>query len=300
MMMMRHLGLALLALGLVACDKPVAEPEDQATPDTQQVAGAEEKKPVEHDTPSGDPSAAAQSTAAKPDYAREQRMIDEISDSILDGDVVTLNDGQRDFAAVHMEAEGDKKGAVIILHGRGFHADWVDTINPLRVGLPTHAWDTLSLQMPVLEKAAKYYDYLPIFPKAGPRIEAGIQYLHDQGIKNIVLLAHSCGAHMAMTWIEEKGDDAIQAYVGLGMGATDYKQPMLTPFPLDKMNVPVLDLYGANEYPAVIRRAPERKAAMEKAGNPLSRQEVLPDADHYFTGINTPLVESVAAWLEKL
>ncbi len=304
---MRTLWLALVALGLVACDKPAEETKTQAAAETavaETSAEPEAAKTVsEAEADTEDEFAVpkpAPATDIEPDYAREQRMIDEIADAILDGDVITLNDGQRDFAGIYMEAESDRKGAVIILHGRGFHADWADTVNPLRVGLPAHGWDTLSLQMPVLEKTAKYYEYVPLFPEAGPRIEAGIKYLREQGVEKIVLLAHSCGAHMAMTWIGDKGDDAIDAYAGLGMGATDYKQPMLEPFPLEKMKVPVLDLYGENEYPAVIRMAPERKAAMEKAGNPLSKQVVLPGADHYFSGIGDPLVESVAAWLDTL
>jgi hypothetical protein len=40
-------------------------------------------------------------------------------------------------------------------------------------------------------------------------------------------------------------DGAIDAYIGIGMRATDYGQPMLEPFPLDGMKVPVLDVYGA-------------------------------------------------------
>ncbi len=41
---------------------------------------------------------------------------------------------------------------VLINHGRGFHPDWVDTVQPLRVGLVDYGWNTLSIQMPVLAK----------------------------------------------------------------------------------------------------------------------------------------------------
>ena len=154
--------------------------------------------------------------------------------------------------------------------------------------------------MPVLLKDAKYYDYLPVFHHSHSRIEAGIKFLREQGHKKVVLLAHSCGAHMALDWIRAKNDRSFDAFVGLGMGATDYRQPMHQPFPLDWMHVPILDLYGANEYPAVVRMAPSRKAMLEKAGNPKSRQQVLPDANHYFTDQGEPLVAAVADWLEQL
>lgn len=242
---------------------------------------------------------AAGVTAGEPDYAREQRLANEIVDVILDGEPEWLEAGEREFLAVYTEAD-DSRAGVVILHGRGFHPDWADTVNPLRVGLVERGYSTLSLQMPVLHKEAKYYDYVPIFHHAHARIEAGIRFLRDKGHEKVVLLAHSCGAHMAMDWIRVKRDSTIDAFVGLGMGATDYRQPMHQPFPLSWMHVPVLDLYGDREYPAVIRLAPQRKAMIEDAGNPRSRQQVLPGADHYFTDQGSPLVAAVADWLDQL
>ena len=92
-----------------------------------------------------------QALASEPDYAREARLADEIVDVILDGDPVWLASGEREFLSIYTEA--DEPGtAVVILHGRGFHPDWSDTINPLRLGLVERGYSTLSLQMPVLEK----------------------------------------------------------------------------------------------------------------------------------------------------
>lgn len=235
-----------------------------------------------------------------PDFAREKRMADEIIDAILDGEPVQLKAGGHEFLAIDTEAEGDEKGAVIILHGRGYHPDWADAIQPLRVGLTTKGWRTLSLQMPVLEKSAKYYDYVPVFPAAHSRIDAGIAYLKKAGVKNIILLGHSCGAHMAMDWMTANGDANIAAYIGVGMGATDYKQPMQKYFPLEHMIVPVLDIYGEQEFPAVLKMAPERKAKIKKAGNPKSAQKVVLGANHYFTDHGDALVETVASWLDTL
>jgi len=237
--------------------------------------------------------------AAEPDFERESRLAEQIVDGILEGDPEWLQADGRDFLGIYTIA-GNADTAVLILHGRGFHPDWADTVAPLRVGLVERGYSTLSLQMPVLGKEAKYYDYVPIFKHAHARIEAGIAFLRDQGYQHVVLLAHSCGAHMAMDWIGIVGDANFDAFVGLGMGATDYQQPMRQPFPLASMTVPVLDLYGANEYPAVIRMAPEREQAIEAAGNARSRQQVLPGADHYFTGQGAPLVAAVADWLDEL
>ena len=187
--------------------------------------------------------------------------------------------------------------------GRVWSPDWQDAIQPLRVGLTEHGWNTLSIQMPVLEKTAKYFDYLPVFPAAVGRIEAAIAYLKEQGNKRIVVLAHSCGFHMANHWLNAKVAEATRqfdAFVGVGMGATDYGQPMQEAYALEKIKGPVLDLYGAEDYPAVLRMAPKRKVLLVKAGNPKSRQLMIPDADHYFKDRGEPLVEAVAAWLATL
>lgn len=243
------------------------------------------------------------------DLARERRLAEQIVDAIIDGEPVMLRSGDHEFLSIYTEAEvadenGQPRGAAIILHGRGFHPNWVDVVHPLRVGLTEYGWNTLSMQMPVLEKDAKFYDYVPIFNQAGPRIDAGIEYLraqfNDQGNKKIVLIAHSCSVHMVMAWIDAGQMHDIDALVGIGMGATDYKQPMAKPFPLDRVSVPVLDVYGSDEYPAVLRGAPERLAQMKKAGNPKSAQIVVLEANHYFTDKGDALLDTIVPWLNSL
>lgn len=276
---------------------PEAAPETAPTATPQPITPA---APVAPTAPANDGNTGGQ-TNVMPDYEREQRMAGEITDMILDGDVMELNDGAQDFMAIYTETEtSPARGTVIIAHGRGFHPDWADVVNPLRVGLTASGWNTLSLQMPVLEKEAKYYDYVPLFSNASKRIQAGIDYLKSVSAAPIVLVGHSCGAHMAMQWVREHNDADIKAYVGLGMGATDYKQPMREPFPLASMKVPVLDLYGADEFPAVIKMAPERLAMMQQAGNAQSKQATVMGANHYFNDKGEELTAAVAEWLNSL
>ena len=239
------------------------------------------------------------SHAAEPDYARESRLADEIVDIIFDGDAQWLSANEREFLTIYTETD-DAKTAVVVMHGRGFHPDWEDVVNPLRVGLVDRGYTTLSLQMPVLQKDAKYYDYVPIFPESFARIEAGIDFLKSNGYQKIYLIAHSCSVHMVMDWVRQHGDSGIDAFVGLGMGATDYKQPMRRPFPLDKMKVPILDLYGTDEFPAVLKMAAQRKAAIEAAGHPNSKQLVLSDADHFFVDKGDELTAAIANWFSML
>ncbi|TNF34101.1 MAG: DUF3530 family protein, partial [Gammaproteobacteria bacterium] len=110
------------------------------------------------------------STAFASDLAREKRLASEIIDSIMDGEATTLVAGSHEFLSIYTESDVDSpKGAVLILHGRGYHPNWPEVVYPLRTGLPEHGWHTLSIQLPVLAADAKYYDYVPIFPEAFPR-----------------------------------------------------------------------------------------------------------------------------------
>ncbi len=238
-------------------------------------------------------------TADASDLAREQRLASQVVDSIVDGEPLHLDAGGHEFLAIYTEAD-EPKGAVIIMHGRGFHPNWADVAYPLRVGLAEQGWNTLSLQMPVLDKEASYYDYLEIMHEAFPRIEAGIDFLKAQGAEKITIIAHSCSVHMAMTWVDAGRMRDVDAFVGVGMGAVDYQQPMKKPFPLDKITVPVLDVYGEDEYPAVIKGAAQRLAAIQKAGNPKSKQIIVPGANHYFTDQGEALLEVIGPWLQGL
>lgn len=233
------------------------------------------------------------------DLERETRLKDQIIDAIFDGEPLMLEADGHEFLSIYTEAD-EPRGGVLVLHGRGFHPDRADAINPLRVGLADNGWNTLSIQLPVLEKTAKYYDYVPIFGEAIPRIEAAIDYLKEQGNEQIIVIAHSCGAHMAMQYVRERGDAAFDAFVGIGMGATDYKQPMREPLPFEKISKPLLDVYGGDDYPAVQRLAALRLQMMQDEGNEKSAQIKIPEADHYFVDMGDELVEAVSGWLDTL
>lgn len=229
--------------------------------------------------------------------AREKRLADEIADSILDGEVVYLEADRHKFLAIDMQPDNKARGSIVILHGRGYHPDWADVAHPLRVGLAENGWRTLSLQMPVLEKDATYYDYVPVLPEAFPRLEAALDYLGTQ--KPIIVIAHSCGVHMAMAWFEHRGSSGIDGFVGIGMGATDYGQHMAHPFHLDKLRIPVLDIYGSGDYPAVRKFSDRRLMNIARSGQRGSAQVMVADADHYFHDRGEVLTQEIDTWLDR-
>ncbi len=233
-----------------------------------------------------------------PDYAREQRLIEEAEAGLFDGEIVYIPTPDREvFALLSEPDDPELNGIVILLHGRGFHPDWPQVVGPLREGFTDLSIPTLSVQMPVLAKDAKYYEYLEIIPESFGRIEAAIDYLQSAGYSWIAIVAHSCSVHMTMAWIKQSDHQGVDAYVGIGMGATDYRQPMLEPFPFERLSVPVLDLFGSEDYPAVTKAAVDRLAAIQAAGNSQSAQLVIDGADHFFEDYEDKLVAAVSKWV---
>jgi len=248
---------------------------------------------------------ADQASPGEPYLAREQRMAAEIVDAILDGEPIEIEteDGLS-FLGIYTEtAVLPVNGTVLILHGRGLHPNWTNVVHPLRVGLVEHGWNTLAIQLPVLTKGATYDDYFEVFDDAIPRIEAAIAFARAASGGTLVVLAHSCGTHMAQHWMHARSDTApaqFDAFVGIGMGAIDIGQTMREPFALDKLPIPVLDVYAELDFPNVQRLAPVRREAMQRRGNVHSAQVVVPDAEHYFVDRGQALLDVVAAWLDTL
>ena len=84
------------------------------------------------------------------------------------------------------------------------------------------------------------------------------------------------------------------------MEATDYGQPMLEAFPLEDISVPVFDIYGSEDYPAVINGAQARWLLTEQAGNPLSKQLKIDGPDHFFEDYESVLITEVDQWLRSV
>ena len=241
----------------------------------------------------------------KPDITRENRIITQIEDSVVEGDVEWLKTNGRQIFSIYTESESEKaKGGVIILHSRGQHANWQSVVKPLRVGLAEQSWHTLSVQMPVLGKKAKYYDYVLILPYARTRIQAAIDFYKQKGIKNIVLVAHACGAHMARDFLDRYGTQDLSAFIGIGMGATDYKQKVFHPMILTLLDkkIPILDVIAQHDFLGVLRFANIRKEAFKVMNNPKNKQVIVPNAGHYYQEekTTTAMVNSIASWLDGL
>lgn len=231
------------------------------------------------------------------DLAKEKRWADQVIDAIIDGDAVWLNDGRNEFLSIYTEAGEDKGRAVIVMHGTGIHPDWAQVIQPLRVGLTEHDWNTLSIQMPILANEAEYPEYAPLYDEVAPRINAAIKYLQDQGAKDIVLIGHSQGAAMTAYYLSSSKQD-VNGFVAIGMGAFADDPRMNSIAALEKIHVPVLDLYGSEDLENILATVEQRAAAAKKASNK-NYTQIKITGNHFFDGHEAELVKTVAEWLDK-
>ena len=231
--------------------------------------------------------------------AKEKRWADQIVDSLIDGEAVWLKADRQPFLAIYTEAsEGEPLGGAIILHGIGIHPDWPQVVHPLRVRLPEHGWSTLSLQMPILPNEAKNEEYAPLFDEVAPRIEAGVQFLKAQGIKELAIVAHSMGATMASYYLTGN-EREVNGFVAIGMSAGSKDPRMDNNASFRRISISMLDLYGSLDLDGVIRASSARASIAQKKGNKAYKQIRVEGADHFFEGKEDELVDVVRDWLAE-
>jgi len=203
------------------------------------------------------------------------------------GDAVWLEqkNGHR-FLGLHVAAK-NPKGAAIIAHGRGWSPDF-ELYGTLRTRLAEMGYTTLSIQLPVLPSTAILGLYVPLYPDARERFQLAVDFLKGKGQRNIAIVSHSLGATMANQYLIRTDDSTVKAWVFIGIlqGLEE----------MYRIKIPVLDIYGSNDWTVTMYGGPERLAQIRK--NPRSAQIVVPDAQHFFEGREEELLEHIAGFLD--
>jgi hypothetical protein len=208
--------------------------------------------------------------AANSDYAREKKWADEIVPGIVVGDPVYLEARGHKFLGLYTEAPDAKAGLIGVLRSR----------------LADLGYTTLSIQMPILAVEADSKAYQPLFPEAAERIKAAAKFLQDKGNKKVAIVSHSLGSAMTKSYFQKNADSPFAAWVSIGISSDRY----------DGVKLPIFDLYGGDDLPAVVKGASGRKKMLT---NPKSMQTMAPKMDHFFTGYDDDLVNYVSGYLDK-
>jgi len=224
------------------------------------------------------------------DFAKEQRWIDQVEDSIIDGDAEMLKVGDREIFSIYTEAdENPKNRAIIVVHGLGAHPNWEQIVQPVRVEMTQYGWNTLSIQMPILANGIGGDQYAPLFAEVAPRIEAAIQFLKQNDMQEIVLVSHSMGSTMSADYFANNPNSAITRFVAVGLGSAKS---------VKNIHIPMFDLYGSDDLPNVLKNRAKRKKNAEQAGNSNYKQLEVSGANHFFDGKNEVLIKEIKDWLE--
>jgi pimeloyl-ACP methyl ester carboxylesterase len=216
--------------------------------------------------------------AAAQDYGREERWKAEALGNLVAGEAVEIRSPSgRPFLGLYIPGDPSTTG-VLLVHGIGVHPDH-GVIGILRMRLADMGFATLSIQMPVLAADAQSADYYPtLFPEASLRIAAAASWLLSRHGK-VVLASHSLGSWMAQYHLEREAP-GFAAWVSMGRGGAVPTLPL-----------PVLDVYGEKDLPAVLESAPQRHA---------SRQLMIGGADHFYTGKEDELAAELRAFIQRL
>ena len=231
------------------------------------------------------------------DVEREQRWVEQTVDMIFDGEQLFLEADNHRFLGIFTPSTTTSSKAMIVLHGTGFHPDWEQVVRPVRVTMTEHGWNTLSIQLPLLESTATYDDYISLYPEVPARLQAATEYLLELGVQDIVIVAHSQGATMASYYLANSKHE-VKAFVAIGMSAQHSDPNINSAESLRVISIPVLDIYGSRDFPTVLETAAKRKAAAED--NKAYSQIVIDDAYHFFDDTNheNELLNTVAEWLD--
>ena len=233
---------------------------------------------------------------AASDLEKEQRWREQVEDSIMDGEAVDLVVEGREIFAIYMEAEDGSDKGMIVVHGTGIHPNWQQVVQPIRVEMAAHGWNTLSIQMPILHNEAQYEEYVALYPEVPPRLRAAEAFLKDRGIQTLLIAAHSQGATMSSYYLSRHPSD-VKGLIAIGMGATQKDSHINSAQSLKKITIPVLDLYGDDDLPGVLDTVDARTES--SAHNAQYSQQMIKGANHFFDGMDDELVSAVAGWAQQ-
>ena len=88
----------------------------------------------------------------------------------------------------------------------------------------------------------------------------------------------------------------VVSIIQIGSGAVDKGQKIMAEYPYDKINVPILDLYGQYDFDLVLRESSKREKLIKKISDKSSQFEVNA-SNHYHDSNADEVIQIVKKWL---
>ena len=245
------------------------------------------------------------------------------------GESLWLTSGGSKFFSLYTEETlGSPQGGIILIHDAGGHPNWAGVIGPLRRRLPDFGWSTLSIQLPEIPSSLDSEKVKSLRQETDARIGAAIQEFSKRNIRNIALIGHGMGARLSAGYLAKGQSSGVSGFVGISLETTPGRTPDLIELlkALEGINLPVLDLFGSHDNLGVLQTAKRRVLAARRGANLASaqqnqksfrfssvaessltrsrgpiayRQIKIDGADHFFTGLEEPLIKRVRGWLKR-
>ena len=238
---------------------------------------------------------------ANPELEREKQIADKLTKELRTGEAIWLGKGNTEFLGLFTETFLQQRNdAILLLHGMGAHPDWPDVISPLRWELPGYRLPVLSIQLPVLLPDASVSGYGKTTKEAARRIKLAVDYLHEQGFKRVMLIGYSFGAAMGAYYLANKKEHGVSAFIAISILARKFLNPTLNlKFLLEKIHIPMLDIYASNDLEEILKAVPDRRLAAHKSGNTLFNQIEISGSDHTYREQIVDLVNIIVDWIAQ-
>lgn len=238
-------------------------------------------------------------TSVANDEKREAEMATDIQKTLNMGHAVWLEAESKKFLGLRTDtAKNPRFGMVILLHDTGGHPNQQAVIKNLRAFFPEHHWATLSIQLPVREATAPVQDYYSLFPEAKNRLLAAIQFAKSEKAENIAVVGYGLGGLMAAYTLAEKKIDEVSALVTISLPVPETNEITAQSLQfIPKISQPMLDIYGEEDMPDVVRSARDRAVAGKI--NPYYRQVKVDHEGHFFLHDDGVLVKRIYSWLNS-
>lgn len=266
--------------------------------------------------------AADTTTATTPDQSPAPHPLQKSLDL---GEGIWLQAEGSNFFAIYTADQSNRpQGGVVLLPDINTHPDWPSVIHPLRRTLPEHGWATLVIELPA---ADDIHALSRNQKQTQARILAAIEHFKSNGISNITLIGHGGGALAATHFLAITPEHPIRGLVAVSLGqydelTTEWRAILL----LEKISVPMLDIFAERDLLAVTKSASLRALAAKKSSARASRDKQLdpfkhagmattPSAqikgyvvyrqvriagtDHSFSSSSTALVKRILGWLNR-
>lgn len=208
------------------------------------------------------------------------------------GEWITLSGADGDLTAIFTPpASPSQHGVVILVPDLDGHPNQPSVTGPLRTLLPQFGWATLSLPAPPADKPGGLLDI------GTRRLQAAIDHAGKQKLGTVVLAGHGLGATLAAAYLANQSRSPVAGLIAIGWydpAVADGKLKATEAIAASR--IPVYDLYGSRDLPAVEQGAHDRLQAARKADRSY-RQLRIEGADHDHTGLGQELAQHVRGWL---